>query len=568
MSRNLDLSLDPQADQPQPAPSFGGKARSIVLVGMPGAGKSAIGKRLSQRFGLPFRDADTEIEAAAGRPITEIFSRFGEPHFRDGERRVITRLVSEGPLVLATGGGAFADSKTRRAIATSGAISVWLRCPLNVLERRVAGREHRPMFVNANPREVLQRLADARHQLYAEADIVVDCADESPETTTRRVEEALLAWQPPARLPVKLSGGRDYEIVIGEGLLARAGGLLAPVLPSRQVVVVTDSTVADFHLPTLRAGLAEAAITIRREIVVPAGEASKSFGQLERVLEEMLAAGTDRKTTVVALGGGVVGDLAGFAAAVAMRGLPFVQIPTSLLAQVDSSVGGKTGINLKAGKNLAGAFHQPKMVLADTGVLATLAPRELRAGYAEVAKHGLIQGPLWEWCEEHGAQAVAGGSEALRHAVLESCRLKSGVVIADEREESPEGGRALLNLGHTFGHALEAECGYDGSLLHGEAVGLGLWLAAELSVRLGHAPSSLPQRVEAHLHAVGLPARIHELNRRFSLSALMGRMAKDKKVRDGKLRFILMKAPGQVFTSSDVPAELVETIWREEGCGP
>lgn len=569
VSRNLGLTIIPPAVSTAPAPALsgalqGGAARSVVLIGMPGAGKSSIGKRLAQRLGLPFRDADSEIEAAAGQPITEIFSRYGEPHFREGERRVIARLLAGTPVVLATGGGAYADAETRRAIRDSGAVAVWLRCEIPVLLPRVSGRTTRPMFVNQDPAAVLTRLMAARHHLYAEADIIVDCLDENPETTTDRVQAALDGFAPPSRLPVRLAE-RSYDVVVGEGLLEGAAGLLAPVLPARRVAIISDAAVAALHLPRLRAALEQGGFEIRASLTIPPGEGSKSFATFGAAMEDLLAAGIDRKTSVVALGGGVVGDLAGFVAATAMRGLPFVQVPTTLLAQVDSSVGGKTGINLKAGKNLAGAFHQPRIVLADTGVLGTLPARELRAGYAEVAKHGLLQGPLWDWCEAEGAKAVAGEARALRHAVLESCRLKAGVVAADEREESPEGGRALLNLGHTFGHAIEAECGYDGSLLHGEGVAIGLGLAARLSAALGLCDAALPARVEAHIAAIGLPARLRDLPRRFTVAALMGRMRKDKKVRDGALRFVLLHAPGQVFTRGDVDPAVVKALLRAEG---
>ncbi|MES2710786.1 MAG: 3-dehydroquinate synthase [Pseudomonadota bacterium] len=567
MSRNLALDLLSDAvplPEPTAAPQGVQQVRSVVLVGMPGAGKSAIGRRLAHRLGLPFRDADTEIEAAAGMPITEIFSRYGEPHFRDGERRVIARLLSGPPIVLATGGGAYADARTRAAVRQAGAVALWLRCRLPVLLRRVAGREHRPMFLNADPAEVLERLMAARHPLYAEADIIVDCSEESPDQTTRRVADALSGWVPERRLPVAL-GERGYDILVGPGLLARAGALIAPAIPARRCVIVTDENVAEIHLPALRVGLGAAGIAILAEIAVPAGEVSKSMSVLETVLERMLAAGVDRRCAVVALGGGVVGDLAGFAAAVALRGLPFVQVPTSLLALVDSSVGGKTGVNLAAGKNLAGAFHQPRIVLADTGVLGTLPLRELRAGYAEVAKHGLLQGELWNWCEAEGARVIAGDQGALAHAVMESCRLKSAVVADDEREESAEGGRALLNLGHTFAHAFEAECGYGGELLHGEAVAVGLGLAAALSARLGHCSQELPGRVMQHMADLGMPARIADLPRRFTVEALLGRMRKDKKVRDGAMRFVLLRAPGQAFTSADVPPEAVAKLLRDEG---
>jgi shikimate kinase / 3-dehydroquinate synthase len=357
-------------------------------------------------------------------------------------------------------------------------------------------------------------------------------------------------------------------VVVGQGLLARAGALLAPVLPARRVAIVSDRDVAPLHLPALRAGLEQAGFAVLAEHLVPPGEATKCFAAVQGALEDILGAGADRRTAVVALGGGVVGDLAGFVAAIALRGLPFVQVPTTLLAQVDSSVGGKTGINLALGKNLVGAFHQPRIVLADTATLATLPPRELRAGWAEVAKHGLIGGEaLWGWCEAHGPAAVAGDAAALAHAVLESCQLKSAVVAADEREETEEGGRALLNLGHTFGHALEAECGYGGGLLHGEAVAVGLGLAASLSARLGHCSQEWPGRVIAHLQSVGLPARIGDLGRGFSAERLMGRMRKDKKARDGAMRFVLLKGPGATFTAGDVPPEQVERLLRDEGCG-
>ncbi|WP_270934788.1 3-dehydroquinate synthase [Falsiroseomonas oryzae] len=560
---NETEALAATAAEHLPAP-----ARAVVLVGMPGAGKSSIGRRLAARLGLPFLDADAEIEAAAGLPITEIFARYGEPHFRDGERRVIARLLAGPPVVLATGGGAFADARTRATVRRSGALSVWLRVPMATLLRRVAGREHRPMFLNADPREVLERLAAARHPLFAEADVIVDCSDEPPEVTTRRVIEAMAAHQEPQRLTVGL-GERAYDIVVGEGLLARAGATLAPVLPSRRVAVVSDAEVARLHLPALRAGLQDAGFAIVTEHVVPPGEATKCFAAAQGALEDMLGAGADRRTTVIALGGGVVGDLAGFVAAIALRGLPFVQVPTTLLAQVDSSVGGKTGINLSLGKNLVGAFHQPRMVLADMATLATLPPRELRAGWAEVAKHGLIGGEaLWAWCEEAGPRAVAGDAAALAHAVAESCRLKAAVVAADEREESEEGGRALLNLGHTFGHALEAECGYGGALLHGEAVAVGLGLAASLSSRLGHCAQEWPGRVIAHLQSVGLPARIGDLDRPFSAARLVARMRKDKKAREGAMRFVLFRGPGACFTAGDVPPDQVERLLLDEGCAP
>ena len=539
--------------------------RTIVLVGLMGAGKTSVGRRLAARLGLPFRDADAEIEAAAGCTIPELFARYGEQAFRDGERRVIHRLLSSGePMVLAFGGGAFMDPRTRAAVRAV-ATSVWLRCPLPVLARRVAGRDHRPLLAGGNVSEILARLTAVRDPVYAEADLIVDCADEGLESTTMRVMDAVLGYDPPHRLAVTLPSTR-YEVVIGDGLLRRAGALLSPVLPQRRAIVVTDAVVARLHLPTLLAGLAETAVAARH-IVVPAGESSKTIETWARVVDELLAARVERGTTVIALGGGVVGDLAGFAAAATLRGLPFVQVPTTLLAQVDSSVGGKTGVNTQRGKNLVGAFHQPRAVLADTATLATLPVRELRAGYAEIAKAGLIgDAGFFAWCERNGSSVVRGDRAAQAEAVLRACAFKAGVVGDDEREEKPSDGRALLNLGHTFGHALEAEYGYTGGLLHGEAVAVGLGLAFRLSARLGFCTDAEAGRVVAHIASVGLPAELRVLNRRFSAGALIGHMRRDKKVRDGALTFVLARGIGRAFTARDVDPEAVKELLRDEGC--
>jgi shikimate kinase / 3-dehydroquinate synthase len=538
--------------------------RSVVLVGLMGAGKTSIGRRLAARLGLPFRDADAEIELAAGCTIPELFSRYGEGDFRAGERRVIRRLLSGDPLVLAFGGGAFMDPETR-AVVREEAVSVWLRCPLTTLLRRVAGRDNRPLLADGDRAEVLQRLMEARDPIYAEADLIIDCGDESPDTTTLRVLNVLLDWRSPRRLSVALSS-TSYDVVIGEDLLARAGALLAPRIEQKRAVVVSDENVARLHLPALLKGLAATAITAS-QIVVPAGEASKSLESWASVVDQLLEARVERRTTVIALGGGVVGDLAGFAAATTLRGLPFVQMPTTLLSQVDSSVGGKTGVNTVRGKNLVGAFYQPRMVLADTATLASLPPRELRAGYAEIAKAGLIgDAAFFAWCEANGAAVIGGDREAQAEAIRRACAFKAAVVGDDEREEKPNDGRALLNLGHTFGHALEAEYGYTGGLLHGEGVAVGLGLAFRLSARLGHCSSDDTDRVVSHIAAMGMPAELGMLNRRFSAATLIGHMRRDKKVRDGSLKFVLARGIGQTFTSGDVPVEAVTDLLRDEGC--
>ena len=540
--------------------------RSVVLVGLMGAGKTSIGRRLAARLGLPFRDADAEIELAAGRTIPELFARFGEPEFRDGERRVIRRLLAGDPIVLATGGGAFMDHTTRAAVRESS-VSVWLRCTLPTLVRRVSSRSNRPLLADGDPAEILGRLMAQRHPVYAEADMAIDCGDEPPDTTTGRVVAALAAWTPPRRLPVSLASS-GYDVIIGGGLLGRAGAHLAQILPQKRVVIVTDETVATLHLATLTASLDETGIAYRTIVVRP-GEASKSLEGYTDLVGQLLDAGVERRTTVVALGGGVVGDLAGFAAATTLRGLPFIQIPTTLLAQVDSSVGGKTGINTRHGKNLLGAFHQPKMVLADTDTLATLPIRELRAGYAEIAKAGLIgDAAFFAWCESHAEAVLAGDRDAQAEAILRACAFKAAVVGDDEREERASGGRALLNLGHTFGHALEAEYGYGGGLLHGEAVAVGIGLAFRLSARLGLCDPADSVRVADHLERAGLPSGLNMLNRRFSAAALIANMRRDKKMRDGSLHLILAHGIGETFTTGDVPQAEVEALLWAEGAEP
>ncbi|MBI1779332.1 MAG: 3-dehydroquinate synthase [Proteobacteria bacterium] len=355
-------------------------------------------------------------------------------------------------------------------------------------------------------------------------------------------------------VPVSL-GERAYEIHVGPGLIERAGGLIGRVLPQPRVVVVSDETVARLHLAPLEASLTKAGIAHDR-VVVPAGEGSKEFGPFARLIEGLLDAGLERRTTLVALGGGVVGDLTGFAASVLLRGVPFVQIPTTLLAQVDSSVGGKTGINTRHGKNLVGSFYQPRLVLADTGTLDTLPRRELLAGYAEVVKYGIIgDAPFFSWLEAHGPGLLAKDGAERRRAVEVSCRAKAAIVAADERET---GDRALLNFGHTFAHALEAETGYSSDLLHGEAVAVGMVMALTLSARLGLCEPAAVERVRRHLSEVGLPTGLADIgSQRFEAGRLFSHMQRDKKVRDGRLAFILAKRIGEAFISREVAADAV-----------
>lgn len=356
-------------------------------------------------------------------------------------------------------------------------------------------------------------------------------------------------------------GSRSYDVRIGPGLIDRAGAEIAPLLRRKRVAILTEDRVAALHLPRLQAALDAAGIAHAAH-VLPAGEGTKSWDGLRAAAEFLLDERIERRDLVLALGGGVIGDLAGFAAAILRRGVRFVQLPTSLLAQVDSSVGGKTGINTRHGKNLVGAFHQPSLVLADTGILATLPARDLLAGYGEVVKYGLLgDAAFFDWLEQHGPALAAGDAAARQYAVVRSVQMKAEIV---ERDETEEGDRALLNLGHTFCHALEAATGYSDRLLHGEGVAIGCVLAFELSARLGLCPQETPSRVRAHLRAMGMKVDLADIPGDLpDAAALVRLMGQDKKVQDGRLRFILARGIGQAFVADDVPRDRVESLLAE-----
>ncbi len=353
-------------------------------------------------------------------------------------------------------------------------------------------------------------------------------------------------------------GDRAYEVRVGPGLIHRAGAEIAPLLARPRVAILTDANVAPLHLAPLQAALEREGI-VSSALTLPAGEATKGWAEFSRAVEWLLAEKIERRDVVVALGGGVIGDLGGFAAAVLRRGVRFVQVPTTLLAQVDSSVGGKTGINAPQGKNLVGAFHQPSLVLADTAVLDTLPPRDLLAGYGEVVKYGLLgDAAFFGWLEKHGPALAAGDPAARLHAVRRSVQMKAEIVARDETET---GDRALLNLGHTFCHALEAATGYSARLLHGEGVAIGCALAFELSSRLGLCPQEEPSRVRAHLKAMGMKCDLADIPGDLpGAEALLGLMAQDKKVIDGRLRFILARGIGEAFVTDAVPTDAVRTL--------
>jgi 3-dehydroquinate synthase len=362
-------------------------------------------------------------------------------------------------------------------------------------------------------------------------------------------------------------GERGYDVRVGPGLLDDAGALIAPLLARPRLTVVADATVAALHGARLEAGLERGGVASDL-ITVPPGEGSKSFTELERLVDNLLALRLDRGDTLAAFGGGVAGDLAGFAAAIHKRGSPFIQLPTTLLAQVDSSVGGKTAIDTARGKNLVGAFHQPRLVLADTEVLSTLPERELRAGLAEVIKTALIgDAGFFTWLEANARCVLALEAEPLAHAVTRSVEMKAAIVADDEREAS--GRRALLNLGHTFGHAFETEAGYDtGLLLHGEAVALGCALACRFSVLQGFCLAEDARRAEALLAGAGLPTRLSQLSRAFEAAALLAHMATDKKAEAGRITLVLARRIGEAFVARDVDPAALRDFLISEGALP
>lgn len=543
--------------------------RSVVLVGMMGAGKTSVGKRLAAKLGLPFVDADAEIEAGAQLTISEIFERFGETYFREGERKVIARLLASGPMVLATGGGAFMNATTRENIARHG-VSIWLKPSFDILLARVRKKSNRPLLKTANPEETLRRLLEERSPIYALADFTIESLDAAHDSVVEAILQRLRAApgndarassQARRRVEVPL-GARAYSILIGPGVLDDAGAEIARIAPGVNCAVVTDARVAPLYLDRLTANLVRAGLR-STSIVCPPGEGTKSYAEFARVVDALIEARIERRDIVIALGGGVIGDLAGFCAATLRRGVRLVQIPTTLLAQVDSSVGGKTGINSRHGKNLIGAFHQPSLVLADTTCLNSLSECDFRAGFAEVAKYGLIgDRGFFEFLESNWRDLFAGGPSRAE-AIAISCTAKARVVVADETEQ---GERALLNLGHTFGHALEKLTDYDPArLVHGEGVAIGMALAFRFSRDLGLCSGQDAGRVESHLKAVGLPTRIGDIpDFKADSGSLLAAMRQDKKVERGKLTFILVRGIGESFVARDVEEASVSAFLARE----
>ena len=544
---------------------------SIFLVGLMGAGKTTIGRALAKKLNKRFVDSDHEIESRTGASIPVIFEIEGEDSFRQREAEIIRELSAQQDIVLATGGGAILRAETRACLKQRGTV-IYLRAGINQILQRTGRDKNRPLLQTADPRRKLEELSRQRDPYYREvADFIIETGrpnvqylvqaiisqleltpkpgagtDAGAITSNLAYSAMTVASFAPISLHVDL-GERSYPITIGHGLLNH-GELLTRHVAGKRAAIVTNDVVAPLYLAQVRKLLEDAGKQVTT-IVLPDGEEEKTWASLMRVFDVLLADKCDRKTTLVALGGGVIGDLTGFAAASYMRGVPFVQIPTTLLSQVDSSVGGKTGINHPLGKNMIGAFYQPQAVIADTATLHTLPPRELSAGLAEVIKHGaIIDAAFFDWIEANMARLVSGDDNALAYAIQRSCEIKADVVRQDEREG---GLRAVLNFGHTFGHAIESGLGY-GNWLHGEAVGCGMVMAADLSHRLGFIDAVNKERITAVVKAAGLPVVAPDLG----TARWLELMEVDKKNEGGQIKFILLKPLGAPLITN-VPQELL-----------
>lgn len=540
--------------------------RNIFLVGMMGAGKTTIGKALAYALGKKFIDSDHEIQERTGVKIPVIFEIEGETGFRKRESEVLQELVKRENIVLATGGGAVLDRKNRELLAQNGMV-VYLRASVNDLYRRTRHDKNRPLLQTQNLYAKLTELYTQRDDFYREtAHLIIDSNKQGVRYLVQKLINKLIALHTKDLKPNRkndtmqtitvdftpISEKRSYPIHIGHGILEQAD-LILSCLPQKRVAIVSNTTIAPLYLGKLQTALEKKGV-VTVPIILPDGEVHKNWETLNVIYDALLNNHCERNTTILALGGGVVGDLTGFAAATYLRGVPFIQIPTTLLAQVDSSVGGKTGINHQLGKNMIGAFYQPRMVLTDSATLNTLPDRELKAGLAEIIKYGLIRDPaFFEWLEQNIRRLLARDPVVLNEAIQRSCENKAEIVAADERES---GVRALLNLGHTFGHAIENGMGY-GVWLHGEAVAAGTVLAAELSRRMKLISEADVNRIRRIFMQAGLPVDAPKM----TVEKYLQLMTLDKKVDAGRSRFILLNRIGEAVMRADIPsAALSDTL--------
>ena len=526
--------------------------RNIFLIGPMGSGKTAVGRQLAKALGLTFHDSDADIEQRTGVNIPYIFEREGEAGFRERECETIDALTKLDSVVIATGGGAVISPINREHLADRGCV-VYLKTSVGQQLERTKHSKQRPLLNTPDPEARLRSLMEYRSPLYESiADITISTDGQRVNAVCDAIVSQLNQRMPNntmQRVDIDL-GDRSYPILIGPDLLTNQK-LLSETISARNVFVVTNNRVGPLYLDRLLNSLSDKRTA---SIQLPDGELHKTLTTVSTIFDALVAARMNRDAAIVALGGGVVGDMAGFAAACYQRGIDYVQVPTTLLAQVDSSVGGKTAVDHPGGKNLIGAFHQPRAVIADTSTLSTLPDRELRAGLAEVVKYGFIRDrEFLDWIEANTQALLNRDPQALAHAIKRSCEIKAEVVGIDEREQ---GLRAILNFGHTFGHAIETATGY-GEWLHGEAIATGMLLAADMSARLGWLSTDDSQRVARVIKQLGLPIEAPKIGPQKALE-LMGM---DKKVLGGKIRLVLLKSLGEAIVTGDYdPAVLQATL--------
>ncbi|MGI5816679.1 MAG: 3-dehydroquinate synthase [Armatimonadota bacterium] len=532
---------------------------AIGLTGFMATGKTTVGRLLARRLGMEFIDTDELIEAKAGLPIPEIFERFGEDHFRDLESDALHHALSTPGRVISTGGGMLLRDENVRALRDAGPI-ICLTARAETVVDRTRGDEHRPLLQVADPAARIRELMERREACYARADYHIETDDADPEAVTDEVMGALAGdararWLAGVETAIALVlSDAEYRITVGRGLIPRLGAIVPPSEEGVRAALVTTDRIAPLYAAEARAGL-EAAGWDVTVLSVPDGESSKQLSVAGELWERMAAAGLDRGSTVFALGGGVIGDLAGFVSATYMRGIDLVHVPTSLLAQVDSSIGGKTAVDLGAGKNLVGAFHQPVAVVTDVSALATLPAAELRSGLGEIIKHACcFDAAMFDLLEERREAILGGDGAALEYLVARNCQIKAEVVEQDPHEA---GLRAVLNYGHTVGHALE-RAAEDWALRHGEVVGAGIVAEARVAVWLGIADDATARRQEALVAAYGLPTSVSGISEARALEAL----ERDKKIESGRLRMPLVPEIGSFRVVEDVDLEAVRRAIR------
>lgn len=545
--------------------------KPIVLVGLMGVGKTTVGRILAEMLGWPFYDSDDEIVRTAGKSISAIFEEEGEPAFRDLERITIRGLLRNGRCVIASGGGSMSIPETANLILENS-VCLWLDASVEVLVERTRGSD-RPLLKHGDPAEILGMLIEKRRDAYMQSHLHILDDNLNPDEMASRILMQICEYlfdndaieddekHVPQALCLTVSlFDRSYPIFIGANLLDDIDVWLPQEYHGRKAFIITDYNVRAAVTDKFQAVIAPYMKSVS-VMELPPGEQTKSFDRYQVTVEWLIESGIKRDSLVFAVGGGVIGDLTGFAAATVLRGVDFIQIPTTLLSMVDSSVGGKTGINSKFGKNMIGTFYQPRAVVINLDTLQTLPPREWLAGYAEIVKTALLgDADFFTWLEINANKLLDRNNITVMRAIEKSCNMKAEIVAQDEHEET--GIRAKLNLGHTFAHAFETLCGYGQTLLHGEAVGVGLVLAARLSHELGHISERDVMRVQYHLQKMGLKTEIREIGlpSGTTVDQIIDLMRKDKKSTEHGMVFVTMPRIGDTELAHDVPEDIVKKV--------